>query len=520
MARINEGFDSKKNNLTIIFVKWGMYIYAALLILINLIRVSDNNFWGDEAFSIQVAKMSLSQMITVTANDVHPPLYYACLIILSDLLGRNNKVYHLVSVIPYLLVVIFTITVIRRRFGVGSSLLFLTFISISAPALTYNIEVRMYSLASAFVLWSYYSLLLVFEKKREGYVLFVIMSLCAAYTHYYALFAVAIFYLALLIRVIRGRETLSRLLGVYLSTVIGYLPWLAITITTFMRTSHDFWMTGYPGAVDCAAYFFSSDVKVYSLGMFAITVLTVIVIVVRESGLIAIKKSEASNLGTAEQSGVRTPASIGSEDKVVEKTDNAGRLSVETIWSVWGVLASVGLVVIGEIISVLIRPSFSTKYMYPVIACFWLVLSVNAFRLEHGKYIGIAILLLSLIIYVPEYISTYMSDKAYSDLCDDTANQMNESLDDGDMILTNSSHLDWSVLDYYVPKANHMEIETGYSDLSEGKVYYLAWTRELTDDDKEWLNQLGYYWSDLIPQAYLGENRFHFYKLETVGKTV
>ena len=53
-----------------------LYAYAFVLFLINFIRIFDNAFWGDEGFSILLAKMSVHEMIATTASDVHPPLYY------------------------------------------------------------------------------------------------------------------------------------------------------------------------------------------------------------------------------------------------------------------------------------------------------------------------------------------------------------------------------------------------------------------------------------------------------------
>ena len=61
-----------------------MYVYALLLFMMSFVRVFDNAFWGDEGFSIALAKMSVSDMMIATAKDVHPPLYYLLMLAAGD----------------------------------------------------------------------------------------------------------------------------------------------------------------------------------------------------------------------------------------------------------------------------------------------------------------------------------------------------------------------------------------------------------------------------------------------------
>ena len=75
---------------------WILYLYGTILFILNAIRIFDNNFWGDEAFSIALSHMNFIDMLKATATDVHPPLYYAILQIGFRLLGNHGFVYHLV----------------------------------------------------------------------------------------------------------------------------------------------------------------------------------------------------------------------------------------------------------------------------------------------------------------------------------------------------------------------------------------------------------------------------------------
>lgn len=134
--------------------RWMAVIYAIVLFGLNLVRVFDNNFWGDEAYSIRLAKMSAGEMIQTTAGDVHPPLYYLLLIGAHRLSGGQSWAYHMASILPYGILMVFIMTVIWKRFGKTTALFMVTFASIMNTAVTYNVEVRMYSLAALLMLLS------------------------------------------------------------------------------------------------------------------------------------------------------------------------------------------------------------------------------------------------------------------------------------------------------------------------------------------------------------------------------
>lgn len=78
---------------------WASAAFAAALFLFNFVRIFDNDFWGDEAFSIRLAKMSVPEMLQATAEDVHPPLYYLFMILGYRCFGNAAWGYHLISVL-------------------------------------------------------------------------------------------------------------------------------------------------------------------------------------------------------------------------------------------------------------------------------------------------------------------------------------------------------------------------------------------------------------------------------------
>lgn len=454
--------------------------YALLLFILNFIRIFDNNFWGDECFTIRLANMSVPDMLLATASDVHPPLYYFFVILANRVLGNSGWVYHLVSLIPFGIVLIFALIVLRRRFGTKTALLFMSFAGIASDSVTYNVEARMYSWAFMFVLFSFYSLYKVLLKEKYGSILFVAFSLGAAYCHYYALFSVGLFYIFLLFCVFINKIEIKKLLKIYGFTVLGYLPWLVQLLSTFRRTSEDFWLTNIPSFFDGCNAFFTSDKIWYSCLMYDITIFLFIYFWIR---------------------------------RISEKKAENAKATVDFLWMTAGIASCMGTLVIGLAISALIRPAFLVRYLYPVTAVFWLVFCVQVERLKDKNVIFGILILLTLLIYGPEYISKYKEERLSDQKCQQSVEEMKALVADEDMLLTNKAHLDWTILDYYFPN-NENDLAADWNfDLKEENQYWLLWKNELNMREIQFLKEQGYFAERIDGDFGLGSNDFFLYKL-------
>ncbi len=441
--------------------KWAI-IYGIILFLLNFARIYDNNFWGDEAFSIRLAKMSIADMLVATANDVHPPLYYLLLIVVYRLFGNYGWAYHLASLIPLVIMLIFSLTVIWKRFGRQTSFIFITLIGISNIAIQYNVEVRMYSLAFMFVLFSFYGFLKLLNGEKYGMPLFIMASLGAAYSHYYAMMSVAFFYLALFIYTLKKQFNINKLIACYACTVVGYMPWMLQMMRTFKRTSEGFWLTFFPGYLSGIQYYYDSPNKLYSYGMFIITILLVIFLIIRDTKIISIVK----------------------KDKYEVTLDYSCKATTKlTKWLLWGILAGFGTLVLGELISTYIRPSFLPRYLYPVASVVWLTLGVSVTQLKKKDFATILIVIVSLIVYVPNYFKIYREGKASDQAGTRICTTMQEQMEDTDIILTNVSDMNWTVLDYYFPDVTHKGISSGYDEFDSDSDYWIVWDSWLSDED-------------------------------------
>lgn len=211
MVRFHLSFNIKKLEISI-QKDWLLYGYAFILFVLNFIRIFDNTFWGDEGFTIRLAKMSVKQMTETTAGDVHPPLYYLFARLLYRIFGNFGWVYHLSALIPYTIIIILACTIIKKQFNTITAIVLITMSSIMKGAVIYNVEVRMYALAAMFVFIAYIELYKIINRNKIiDWIIFCIASLGAAYTHYYALISVAFLYLMLLFMIRKNKRNLKEL---------------------------------------------------------------------------------------------------------------------------------------------------------------------------------------------------------------------------------------------------------------------------------------------------------------------
>lgn len=347
--------------------KINIYVYSFILVLLNFVRIFNNTYWADEIYSIEIIKNDIGGIIATTANDVHPPLYYLILKLFVSILGQRDYVYHLTSFLAYVVLIIFSCVFISKKFSKGTSLILNTGVSLSAYSLIFNVEVRMYSLASLFVILSfYYYYEIISENTKKSYILFVLFSLCAAYTHYYSLVSVAVFYGLLMIRAIINKKDIKKIIYVYISTILLYLPWICVLFNSLKRVSSEYWIENCPSFIDCLSYVFNNQSSL----LFGLITLF---------GLVSFI--------------------LSTKDKGFNKE----------IWMLVGIVSSILFtILVGIGISNLIRPLFIEKYVYPSSTLIWILMGYTLDNLRY-RNIYVPILLICLLIrYMPNYlISTY-----------------------------------------------------------------------------------------------------------------
>ena len=228
----------EKNEKKIIFTAF------VLLSAVYLSLVWNNNVWMDEAFTASLIHTDFHGVIERSMADTLPPLYNIILKLATDLFGYSVPVMKITSVVPMMLTLLIGATVVRRRFGIRTSLLFMLFITFMPLFMYFGVEIRMYSLGFFFATASgIYAYECVCDPSFKNWSAFTAFSVLAGYSHHFAFVAVGFVYLYLLIYfVFFKRERIKSWFICLLATFLLYLPCLIVTLKQFSRVSGYFSM--------------------------------------------------------------------------------------------------------------------------------------------------------------------------------------------------------------------------------------------------------------------------------------
>ena len=143
-------FDPKKHNFIQSNEKKIITLIVVILSGFYISLVWNNNVWMDEAFTASLIHTDLAGVISRSMADTLPPLYNILLKLATIVFGYSIPVMKLTSVVPMILTLISGATVVRKRFGFRTALLFMLFITFMPLFFYYGVEIRMYSLGFFF----------------------------------------------------------------------------------------------------------------------------------------------------------------------------------------------------------------------------------------------------------------------------------------------------------------------------------------------------------------------------------
>ena len=494
-SRMNQEICKEGNSIKRII----LFIYTGILFIFSLLNVSNNGFSGDECWTINLAHMTTAEMITVTAQDVHPPLYYMIVRFFYLIFGNSAVLYHMVSLLPYGMLLIFCVIVIRKKFGNIPAAVLVTYLSLFSYALNYNLEVRMYSWANLFVLLTfYYEYQVLNENKTKDWCLFAVFALCAAYTHYYALLAVAFYYIILFVVSLCQKRYLKKIMLTGIVTVAAYLPWFIVLLKSFFRTKEKWWLNEIPKIWNCVYFIFESK------WFFLAFLIILFFFLLYETNTVAVKN------GGTKHSKVRQ-ITINLQRKQEKVTLNS-----KMIWILSGIISAVGVVLVGEFLSYTVRPFFLERYLFPVTAVIWLVFGIGINEMKWKKYIFFVIFAAILFHGARAYVYVYNDNRAVHASTADFLK--NIEIGKNDYIITDVYVLESSMLEYYYPSTEHCYIFTdkaslyGDSDvmmrlkLKEQKQRLWLWLAQPVNTDMEAFLQESGYQYEPVTLGHLGDS--------------
>lgn len=367
----------------------GREIAGYLLLAVSVILLGrsvtlcfSRDIWYDELFTVGMIEHSYGDLIAFTARDVHPPLYYCIVKLVVDLCklisAQTDPVAaaKLVSTLPYFGLLCYSVTLIRRNFGMFTGGLFF-FCVIAMPQLpAYTVEVRMYSWALLFVTAAFLHAYGTLTSDAPGSgaasaetgmeqakaaaggrgrcfhaAAFLLYGIAAAYTQYFACVAVVMIYLCvLLVFVLRDRGRIREwLLWVGIS-VAAYLPWLLALYRQITAVRENYWI------LPLTWRSLGGCVKFLMKPAFMNDTINTVLAVILTAGYVAV----FARCGWKYK--------LEHNGRVFKK----GADNQHFIPAVAGLTVLAGVVGFGFAASMLLRPIFVYRYMIPAMGCFWL----------------------------------------------------------------------------------------------------------------------------------------------------
>jgi uncharacterized membrane protein len=237
---------------------WPLGAVLALALLLRLVWIDRRGIIYDDAFSILLSGRSLGEIISGTAADTMPPLYYFLLHIWQQI-SREVWFLRLLSVTLNLIGVTILYHLVRGLFNRRAGLLAGFFAAVS-PLLIYHAQdLRMYALLSLAQLAYAYCFFRLFwqadgRPARSWWVGFVFAGVVAMYTHNLAVFGLVVPDALLLARR-RWRDLGRLLLG---QAVIGLLalPWVVLIPGQVAKIQGAVWISrpGFLEAIQALLY--------------------------------------------------------------------------------------------------------------------------------------------------------------------------------------------------------------------------------------------------------------------------
>lgn len=229
----------KKNYMTIGI--WGLVLFFTGLYISLLFN---HNIWTDEAFTMQLLRGNVGEIIAGTAADVHPPLYYLYAKLFVLVFGQSLIAQKFAAIIPMTALLVFIATVVRRHFGDMVSFLCILFLTCIPCSMEFSVQVRMYSLALLCVtICGVYAYLAYQNGGKKEFFIMALSAVAAAYTHYFAFVSVIIIVgLLFLAIIIRRREFILKWLISAAGMIVVYLPWMPFFIRQVTSVEAGYWI--------------------------------------------------------------------------------------------------------------------------------------------------------------------------------------------------------------------------------------------------------------------------------------
>lgn len=168
---MDQGLYYNKNNLTkeergVGYERTIILSFVLINAILFFITFLNNNIWYDETYTLALCKHTFSDIVRITASDVHPPLYYFICKVAFSILGKAHGliISRIISYLCFLSILIVTIRFLKANVSEKSAMLFAVMFCSIPTVVKYELEGRMYMMAAMFVVVSAVALFLCIQK--------------------------------------------------------------------------------------------------------------------------------------------------------------------------------------------------------------------------------------------------------------------------------------------------------------------------------------------------------------------
>ena len=211
---------------------WAATAGVAAAVAVGIVArfVQRSPLWLDEALSVNISRLPVSDLLDALRHDGHPPLYYLLLHVWMELVGESDVAVRALSGIISVATLPLAWIAGRRLAGTAGARWAVVALALSPFAVRYGTETRMYSLVMLLVLAGY--LLLTDALQRPAWWRLGGLALISGLlllSHYWAFYLVATVGGLLVVRAWRRPADRGPTVRVTLAVAAGgllFLPWL------------------------------------------------------------------------------------------------------------------------------------------------------------------------------------------------------------------------------------------------------------------------------------------------------
>lgn len=210
----------------------GLLLVAALAGVLRFWGIGAESLWLDEATSLVVADNPPAAVVALTAEDIHPPLYYL-LLHLWLVFGRSEAALRSLSAVVGVLTAAAVYGLGRELLGERPAALGALLLATAPLHIWYSQEARMYALVTLWAVLASWLMMRALGRGGWWWAGYVLCTAAGMYTHYYMGF-VALAHNAFALYLLARRRLSGRQMRQWLFAQIAWLllfvPWLPVVV--------------------------------------------------------------------------------------------------------------------------------------------------------------------------------------------------------------------------------------------------------------------------------------------------